>query len=224
MSDLPPRCERCDKPPSFCICDRLTEHTSRTRVLVLQHPREQDRDLGTASLLRATLPRDCEVRVGLSWSSFQQCAGDELADPKRWVILYPHSLKKPLTPELLKLPVVFLDRDGEAVKGGRIEGIVALDGTWSQAKSLWWRNPWMLKLGRAIVHPKEPSIYGKLRKEPRREAVSTLESVADALVANGEPEALRNDLRRTFRTMVQRARDALGPNGLAAPPETPDED
>ena len=224
MSDLTPRCERCDKPQAFCVCDRITERRTRTRVLVLQHPREQDRDLGTVSLLRATLPKDCEVRVGLSWASFQACLGDESADPKRWAVLYPHSLKKALTPELLKLPVVFLDRDGEAVKGARLDGIVALDGTWSQAKSLWWRNPWMLKLGRAIVHPREPSIYGKLRKEPRREAVSTLESVADALVANGEPEALRADLRKTFRTMVQRARDALGAQALAAPPEVPDDD
>jgi DTW domain-containing protein YfiP len=107
---------------------------------------------------------------------------------------------------------------------GDVDGVVALDGTWSQAKSLWWRNPWMLKLGRAIVHPREPSIYGKLRKEPRHDAVSTLESVADALVANGEPEALRADLRRAFRTMVQRARDALGAQALAAPPEAPEDD
>jgi DTW domain-containing protein YfiP len=224
MTDLPTRCERCDKPPSFCVCDRITELRARTRVLVLQHPREQDRDLGTVSLLRAVLPDACEVRVGLSWASFQQCLGDEQADPKRWAILYPHSLKKPLAPALLKQPVVFLDREGEPVKGGRLEGIVALDGTWSQAKSLWWRNPWMLKLGRALVHPKEPSIYGKLRKEPRRDAVSTLEAVADALVANGEPEATRAELRKVFRTMVQRARDALGAQALAAPPEAPDED
>ncbi len=224
MSDLPPRCERCDKPEAFCVCDRITDHRSRTRVLVLQHPREQDRDLGTVSLLKAMLPEDCEVRVGLSWASFQQCIGDDAADPRRWAVLYPHSLKKTLTPELQKRPVLFLDRDGDVIEGARLDGVVALDGTWSQAKSLWWRNPWMLKLGRAIVHPREPSIYGKLRKEPRHDPVSTLESVADALVANGEPEALRADLRRAFRTMVQRARDALGAQALAAPPEAPEDD
>ncbi len=223
MTDPSERCARCDKPTAFCVCDRLPELASRTRVLVIQHPREQDRDLGTVSLLRAALPSSCEVRVGLSWSSFQQCVGDDDADPKRWVVLYPHSLKKTLSPELLKEPVVFLDREGDPLRG-RIDGIVALDGTWSQAKSLWWRNPWMLKLGRALVHPKEPSIYGKLRKEPRREAVSTLEAVVDALVANGEPEAIRTELRRAFRTMVQRARDALGAQALAAPPEVPDEE
>jgi hypothetical protein len=57
--------------------------------------------------------------------------------------------------------------------------------------------------------PEEPSIYGKLRREPKKTSVSTLEAVADALVALGEPEATREQLRRLFRTMVQRARDAL---------------
>ena len=32
-----------------------------------------------------------------------------------------------------------------------LKGIIVLDGTWSQAKALWWRNPWLLKLRRAIL-------------------------------------------------------------------------
>ena len=59
-----------------------------------------------------------------------------------------------------------------------------------------------------MLRPTEAGIYGKLRQEPRREHVSTLEAVADALVGNGEPMAVRDDLRRAMRTMVQRARDA----------------
>ena len=59
-----------------------------------------------------------------------------------------------------------------------------------------------------VLRPREPSIYGRARKEPRREHVSTLEAVADVLVALGEPEETRAQLRRVMRTMVQRARDA----------------
>jgi hypothetical protein len=181
-------------------------------VVLLQHPGEQDRDLGTASLLRVALGDSCEVRVGLSWSSLAGCLGRETVDLRRWAVLYPHSLRKPLAPADMARPCVLLDREGEPRDvAHRLDGIVALDGTWSQAKALWWRNPWLLKLGRALVHPSEPSIYGKLRKEPRRDAVSTLEAVAEVLVANGEPEAIRTELRRLFRTMVQRARDASKP-------------
>ncbi len=54
-----------------------------------------------------------------------------------------------------------------------LEGIVVLDGTWSKAKTLWWRNPWLLKLKRVTLKPGQPSIYGRMRAEPRREFVST---------------------------------------------------
>lgn len=207
MTDEIARCERCDKPSGLCVCDRITPHPTRVRVLILQHPQEQDRDLGTASLLLASLPQATR-KVGLSWASLAHCLGEEGADPKEWVVLYPATLAKPLSPELQKAPVALVDRHGDAIENRRtIKGVIALDGTWSQAKALWWRNAWFLKCGRAVVHPKEPSIYGRLRREPRREAVSTLESVADTLVALGESEAVRADLRKAFRTMVQRARD-----------------
>ncbi len=59
-----------------------------------------------------------------------------------------------------------------------LEGIVLLDGTWSQAKTLWWRNPWLLKLQRIVLNPPSPARLGRLRREPRREALSTLEAAA----------------------------------------------
>jgi hypothetical protein len=89
-----------------------------------------------------------------------------------------------------------------------LRGIVVLDGTWSQAKTLWWRNPWLLKCARVSLNSSEPSIYGKLRKQPKRHCLSTLEAVADALVGLGEAESVRLTLRRIFRTFVQRVRDA----------------
>jgi DTW domain-containing protein YfiP len=83
-----------------------------------------------------------------------------------------------------------------------------LDGTWSKAKTLWWRNPWLNKLSRMAIEPPKPSIYGRLRAEPRRELVSTLESVALALTLAGESPEIQAGLERVFRTLVQRVRDA----------------
>ncbi|MEZ4392445.1 MAG: tRNA-uridine aminocarboxypropyltransferase [Polyangiales bacterium] len=215
------RCDRCDKPSSWCVCDRLPQQRLRTRVLILQHPQEQDRDLGTASLLLAALPTATK-RVGLSWASLASALGEDDVDPKRWAVLYPSSLKRALTPAELAAERVLLDRDGARHAGAPFDGIVALDGSWSQAKAIWWRNAWLLKLGRVVLHPKEPSIYGRLRKAPRREALSTVESVAEALVGNGEAEAIRTDLRRAFRTMLQRARDASA--NLQEPQAEPEPD
>ncbi len=204
-----PACSGCAKPPAFCVCDRVVVHDDvRTRVLVLQHPQEPDITLGTVPLLRASLPTLVQVEIGLSWASLADALG-EAAEPARWGVLYPMSLKKPLALELAEQPFVVLDRHGDPRPpgAGPLQGIVALDGTWSQGKTLWWRNAWLLKLPRIVLRPREPGIYGRLRQEPRREHVSTLEAVADALVGNGESSAIRDDLRRLMRTMVQRARD-----------------
>jgi DTW domain-containing protein YfiP len=72
---------------------------------------------------------------------------------------------------------------------------------------MWWRNPWLLKLKRLTLNPSRLSLYGRLRKEPRRECLSTIESVAEAIEALGDDgmvaEALRGhfaELLRKFRT------------------------
>ena len=99
-----------------------------------------------------------------------------------------------------------------------IGGLIVLDGSWSQAKALWWRNPWLLKFNRLVLHPTQPSIYGRLRREPRKEWVSTLEATAHALVGLGEDESVRTELLRAMRTLVQRARDAGASSSEEASP------
>lgn len=204
---MTPRCPTCDRPTPICVCDKVRALPCATRVLVLQHPQEPDVVLGTAQLLAASLP-GCTVRTGLSWPNLKAAIGqeDEGDVPGRaWAVLWGGSLPEGAAPAG---PVSRFDRHGAALPPShRHAGVIALDGTWSQAKTLWWRNPWLLRLDRIVLAPAEPGIYGKLRKEPNRNAVSTLEAVADALVANGEPTETRDELRRWMRTLVQRARD-----------------
>jgi DTW domain-containing protein YfiP len=196
----------CGKPPEVCVCDRLAPTAIRTRVLVLQHPQEQDRRLGTVPLLERGI--GAVRRVGLSWPNLAAAWG---SDPDgRWAVVWPMQLAKELP---VKGAVVHVDRAGEWSEAP-LDALVALDGSWSQAKALWWRNPWLLKLDRIVVRPTDASIYGRMRREPRPGFVSTLEAVADALVATGEAPELRADLRRAMRTMVQRARDA-GPEAAS---------
>jgi len=165
--------------------------------------------LGTARLVTAALPK-AEIRVGLSWASLDHALGTENADKSRWAVLAAAKLPTELPDSVQRKPVVLVDRNGAVLDAQRhrLDGVIVLDGTWSQAKTLWWRNAWLLKLPRIVLTPREPSMYGRLRKEPRRDYVSTLEAIADVLPALGEPERVRDDLRRLLRTMLQRVRDA----------------
>ncbi len=219
MSEKPPSCPRCTKPLAICICDRVEPVQTALRVVMLQHPQEDDEILGTAKLVELTLPNS-QTRVGLSWGSLDHALGTDDADKDRWAVLAAAKLQVEMPEEARSQPVVVIDRKGRVRDPKRhgLEGVVVLDGTWSQAKTLWWRNAWLLRLPRIVLTPREPSMYGRLRKEPRRDYVSTLEAIADVLPALGEPDEARDNLRRLLRTLLQRARDLPDPrtNGGAS--------
>ena len=94
--------------------------------------------------------------------------------------MYRGSLGRELTTAEQSAPFVLIDRKAKRRKPDElpIDGLVVLDGTWSQAKSMWWRNAWLLKLNRVILHPREPSAYGRLRKQPSHLPVATLEATS----------------------------------------------
>jgi DTW domain-containing protein YfiP len=163
---------------------------NRLFVLILQHPQERKEALATAASTRALLSR-AELVVGLSWPNLSQALGRPI-DSKRWAVLYLGSARPAASGD--QREVIAVDRDGEpaADQDGMlhgIDGVVVLDGTWKEAKTLWWRNPWLLKLRRLVLNPQRKSRYGRIRREPRREALSTLEAVALLLkYLDGGPE------------------------------------
>ena len=191
-------CETCRRPTVACVCARVVSLPTERRVLVLQHPQEQDAVLGSAQLLQACLPK-AKIVVGLSWRNLGHALGEEGVDPQRWAVLFPDSEAE---------DGQVTTKRGAVLDPRSLAGIIALDGTWSKAKTLWWRNPWLNKLNRITIKPSQPSIYGRLRAEPRREFVSTLESVGAALTLCGESPEIEAALTRVFRTLVQRVRDA----------------
>ena len=201
-------CPHCGKPMPLCICDSVTPIENRIAILILQHPQEQDRALGTARLTARHF-RDAVVKIGLSWPSLSKALGRPVSDPSRWAVLYLGSAK---VSELdTDAEIVAINRKGEMDEGQRailrdIEGIVLLDGTWSQAKALWWRNAWMLKCQRVILGPRQPSRYGHLRKEPRRDGLSTIEAAGLVLGALEKRPGIAATLNASFERMLARYR------------------
>lgn len=203
-------CPRCQKPLPLCICDTLVPLDNRVGVLILQHPQEQDKLLGTARVTARSLG-NAVFKVGLSWASLAKALGRP-ADPAKWAILYLGAAEE--AEEAPKREITLLGRKGEAIRDQNaalagLEGIVLLDGTWSQAKTLWWRNPWVLKARRLVLNPPKPSLYGHLRREPRREGLSTLESAAFALSRLEKRPEIETTLTETFSRMLARYRDAV---------------
>ena len=225
-AETTPDCPRCLKPLPLCICDSVTAIDNRISLLILQHPQEQDRALGTARLTALHF-RNAAVKIGLSWPSLSRALGRPVADPSRWAVLYLGSAK---AADLdTKSDVVAINRKGEIEDNQRailkdIEGIVLLDGTWSQAKALWWRNAWMLKCQRIILSPSRPSRYGKLRREPRRDGLSTIEAAAMLLSSLEKRPDIAATLHASFERMLARYRQAQSALPEFAPKPKPKRD
>lgn len=221
-----PECPRCQKPLPLCVCEGIEPLQNRIALLILQHPQEQDRALGTARLTALHF-HDATLKIGLSWPSLSKALGRPVHDPSRWAVLYLGSAK---VAELdTDRDIVAIDRKGQLEPNQRailddIEGIVLLDGTWSQAKALWWRNAWMLKCQRVILGPKTPSRYGKLRREPRRDGLSTLESAAMLLSRLERRPDIETTLLSSFDRLLAKFREVQAVAPELAPKPKPKRD
>lgn len=185
-------CDACGKPRSLCVCAAIEPIENRTFLLILQHPQERDHELGTARIAARQF-RNARLVIGLSWPNLARALGRE-AHPGAWATLYPGhgEAETPSAPDAL-------------------EGIIVLDGSWSQAKALWWRNPWLLKTQRLVLRPRAPSLYGELRREPRADALSTIEAAAAALAMTENDPQLEERALVPFRDLLARYRATSGP-------------
>lgn len=206
MKNDPETCDACDKTQKLCVCKSVTPIENRIFVLILRHPQEQDKILGTAKIATLQL-KNSMLKTGLSWRNLSKIVGREV-DPKRWGVLYLGTAKtsEPLPDQTLTVLTKkgTVSPEQSALKD--LEGLILLDGNWSQAKALWWRNAWLLKCRRLVLQPPHESLYGSLRKEPRKESVSTIEAAAYALAALDKDDKLAEKILVPFRLLLKNAR------------------
>jgi DTW domain-containing protein YfiP len=145
----------------------VTPLRTRTRVLILQHPRERHVPINTARLARLSLP-DAILRRAVDFETdpvvTDALEGRDGGPPP--YLLFPG-------PKALDLATVR--------PPGPIT-LVVLDGTWWQAGKLLRRNPRIAALPQLRIAPAAPSRY-RIRREPHDHCVATIEAIALALRA-----------------------------------------
>lgn len=165
--------------------------------------------MGTARLISLSITNAVH-KVGFSWRSLNHALGG-IAKPEEWAVLYLGTQKDSVS-KTSDSPFQVLDRKGKPLPPKSIKGIVLLDGNWKQSKTLWWRNPWLLKLNRIVLNPETPSQYGSIRKEPRKNCLSTIEAAAETFSALGEDSTVPLRLKKTFCEHLSRIQSVNAPS------------
>ena len=177
-------CATCGRPSVVCLCAYVTRLETRTRVVILQHPRERNVPIGTARLAELGLPRSMRL-VGVDFASSPELER-ALSDPEApAIVLFPGPDAKALT---------------ELEPGAR-RTLVVLDGTWSQAEKIMKTNPRLRALERYQLSPSEPSRY-RIRRAPAFECISTVEAIAQALTLLEGPGTDVRPLLAPFDALV----------------------
>jgi len=162
MIEARSECLICSRPSVVCICAHITQIETKTRVVLLQHPREANVAIGTARIAHQCL-QGSVLKVGVKWDDAQLAFAH--ADPSRPpMLLYPGK-------DAIDL--------GESPPAHPIT-LVVIDGTWSQTKKLVKENAALRALPRVAFTPEAPSEY-RIRREPKDEYVSTIEALTHVL-------------------------------------------
>jgi DTW domain-containing protein YfiP len=170
-------CGTCRRPEVVCYCRFVTRIETKTRVVILQHPRERDVPINTARIASLCLP-NAEVHVGVAWNGVASLPNAALLYPGPGAIdIEEHPPTGPIT-------------------------LVVVDGTWWQAKKLVRSTPSLAALPRYAFRPQAPSEY-RIRREPQEDYVSTIEALAHVLgVLEGDRDRFLPMLA-PFRAMVE---------------------
>jgi DTW domain-containing protein YfiP len=176
---------RCLRPSGFCVCSGLQPVSTRTRVVLLQHPREARLAICSAWLTRLAL-ENAELRRGVSFE--RDDAVIALAARGGAALLYPG-------PDATRLSQL---RDAPPTV------LFVPDGTWLQTEKMLAENPRLASLPRVSFGPTATSGYRDLRREPAPHCLSTLEAVATALEELEGHGARFAPMRAAFHLMVER--------------------
>ncbi len=177
---------------------------TRTRIVLLTHPKEWKRQRSGTGRLTSLHLRNCEIIPGVGFDGHPRVRSlldDPLSFP---VLLYPGPGAWNLSER--EFPA------GEP--GGRRLTVFLVDATWSCSRTVLRQSPGLLRLPRIMFTPEEPSRW-VIKRQPKPECLSTLEAVHElltALAAAGldqypEPGRLLEAFRRMQEVQVESARE-----------------
>ncbi|QDZ18274.1 DTW domain-containing protein [Chloropicon primus] len=207
-------CEGCDRPKkNACLCSTFPAggpiELRGGKVIVLQHPNEKKRKLATVAILKKVLG-SCDVLVGRQFTAERypvlaetlRLARDGSVDV---FVLYPGAKAESLE-DLAE------ERRASAEGDGRRWVLIAIDGTWQQAKEMFTFCRDLL-LPRGVENARRVELNRRgggggegegllLMTEPDQGCVTTMEAIATAVSIMEGGEAMEEALLAPLAKLV----------------------
>jgi DTW domain-containing protein YfiP len=192
-------CLGCRRAMDHCWCPEVVPFEVGFDLAILMHPKEARVAIGTGRMVHRSV-RGSELLVGESFED-DACLRRLLERPDTFpVLLFPSA-------QALDLSACAKDEAHAFFPPDKRLCLLIVDGTWTTAKKLLRLSPRLLELPSVKFTPTEKARYDRLRKEPRLECHSTLESVhalIDHLARLGVAEGPRERKHDHMLTLLER--------------------
>jgi len=207
MQDARAKCYRCYRPQSSCMCPHVRPVQTRTRFVILMHPKEYRKiKNGTGHLTHLSLPNS-ELHIGIDFSTHQR-VNALISDPmNNCYLLYPSKESVPLNRH-------------SVTAGGKQTVIFVLDATWDCSKKMLTLSRNLQDLQHISFEHDRRSRF-EIKAQPEVHCLSTIEStlcVLELLNAQGdeaiEPESLKTFLNPFF-AMIRYQKSCVDATGCS---------
>lgn len=172
------RCQGCLLPEKNCLCDDIVPQTARSRFCLVMFDTEPMKPSNTGRLIADILP-DTQA---FGWSRTEP-------DP-----LLLEAVRNPDYQPLVVFPAAYADADRPVLTAPPLSGkpplFIMLDGTWTEARKMFRKSPWLDALPVMSLTVTAPSRY-TLREAHGLGQHCTAEVAAALLEQAGDIQAAR---------------------------------
>lgn len=161
-------CKQCLQPGFSCYCSIVSKFDPKVKFVILIHPIERRRRIATGRMAHLCL-ENSELIIGLDYTEDVR-VNKILKDPQyQAFVLYPgrNSLNITDMPSIEKSKIFSKEKTPV---------IFVIDGTWNTARKTMRLSQNLNQLPRVCFTPPYQSQF-RLRKQPRKECVSTIEAI-----------------------------------------------
>jgi DTW domain-containing protein len=167
-----PMCYRCFWPKALCWCASIRPIHTRTKFLILMHPKEFKREKAATGRLTHLCLANSEIHMGVGF--------DDVVEVQRWikdpgyfpVLAYPGR-------DALNFSTGGLVTDA---LGDRNLLVLLLDATWTGARKMLHVSPSLQRLPRVMFNAGATSRF-VIKQQPQVGCLSTLETAHELLIA-----------------------------------------